>query len=85
MSLTGIKLLCATKVGIYNDVPAYLTDYTCTVPISGHAEGQVQTPVGDLTESTFNLLVQQAVADKANAETSNVEEFTSGDVYGGRI
>ena len=92
MSISGIKLLGATVIGLHpvTNVPAYLTDYKCaspvTVPGGGlHYGGSVVTLVDDLTESTFNLQVQQAIADEANLQTSNVEQFVVTDVLGGRI
>lgn len=86
MSVTGIKILATTRIGTDNaGEVVYMTDYRPTTPINGHDSGTVNTPLGEITESTFNLLVQQAVADRANAETSNVEEFDASDVFGGRL
>jgi len=86
MSTTGIKLLAATTVGIgTGGEPAYITTYKCSVPVSGHEGGQIETAALNLTESTFNLAVQSNVADKANLETEGVENFSGLDVFGGRI
>jgi hypothetical protein len=90
MSTTGIKLLCETVLGFDSqNQPAYLTEYKCSLPVqtpSGpHFGAGIVTLLDGLTETPFNALVAQAIADKANLETSNVENFTSDDVFGGRI
>jgi hypothetical protein len=90
MSLTGIKLVCETRIDLdESNNPIYRTDYKTTAPVqtpSGpHVGGGIVTSIGDLTESTFNLQMQQAIADEANLQSSNVEMFEAADVYGGRI
>ena len=90
MSTTGIKLLCQTTLGFDDQQQAaYLTEYKCSSPVqtpSGlHYGGGIVTLIDGLTESPFNALVAQSVAEKANLETSGVENFTSDDVFGGRI
>lgn len=48
-------------------------------------DGGVEVDLTGMTETEANALIQQAVADHANAATSNVEAFTIDDVRGGRI
>lgn len=92
MSVSGVKLLCITTLGSDpgTNNPVYRTEYRCTLPVevpSGglHYNGEILTPLDDLTESTFNLQVQQAIANYANVQTSDVEAFVANDVFGGRV
>lgn len=88
--INGIKAVCATEVGENNQgTPAWITRYNLTAGIqlsSGiHNNGGVITSIFDVTESVFNLLIQQAIADEINLQTSNIAEATAEDVFGGRI
>lgn len=91
MSVSGIKLLCETRLGFDSDnQPAWLTDYRCTTPVTVpggglHYGAGIVTPLDSLTETPFNAAVAAAVAAHANLETSDVEAFTADDVFGGRI
>ena len=91
MSVSGVKLLCKTELGSDpGGAPVYVTTYQCSIPVvvpggGLHYGNSVATPIAGLTESTFNLEVQQKVADLANMETSDIEAFQASDVYGGRI
>jgi len=87
MSNTGTKALAITSLVLDEfGVPFYTTGYTLTNPIgTGHTNGGVQVAAGGFTESTFNLSVQQAVADAVNLQTENVDNFLASDVLGGRI
>ena len=91
--INGIKAICITEVAYDANnpsIPIWATRYQLTegieLPSGGlHNNGGVDTPIGLLTESTFNLTIQQAIADAINAQTSNVAQAYAGDVYGGRI
>jgi hypothetical protein len=90
MSVSNIKLLALTELVTDEPVPLYRTRYKLTTPVplgSGLFDGGgVDTQIDEfLTESTFNLAVQQACADNANSQTGGVEAFVAADVYGGRI
>ena len=86
MSLSGSKLYCTTYPGVNNAGElVYFTNYKITNPVYPHQDGQIETPIGSLTESTFNATFQQAVAEFANFQSENVDQYTSSDVYGGRI
>ena len=86
MSLNNVKLVAITTTLIGPDsIPFFRTLYTLTTPIGGHDSGGIETPVEGLTETTFNLQMAQAVADRANLESSNLEQFIPSDVIGGRI
>ena len=90
MSVSGVKLLAFTEL-ITSPVPLYRTRFYSTVIVlrpdnTVFDSGGVETEItDDLTESTFNLTVQQRCADFANADTGSVEAFVAADVYGGRI
>jgi len=86
MATSGNLIVAQTIVQLTDGIPEYLTTYTLKKPApNGNTNGGIVTPVVGITESAFNLMVQQAVADKANAESENTEDFTSADVFGGRI
>lgn len=79
-----IKIMATTRVSAQDGQAVYMTDYVLTEALNGHINGGVSVPVGNMTESEFNAVVQQAVADKANIETAS-SEFTASDVLGGRL
>lgn len=65
--------------------PYYRTDYDFTEPVNGVNDGAVITPITEgLTESVFNALVAQAVADKANLDAATTQ-FTAAHVIGGGV
>lgn len=82
--MSNIKIMATTALGSENGVAVFQTAYYLTESYNGHINGGVSIPIGEMTESEFNLIIQQAVADKANAETSS-QEWTASDVLGGRI
>lgn len=85
MSNTGGFLNAETTVQMVEGVAVFQTHYWLIPPAGNHTDGVVAVAVAGTTESTFNLTVQQAVADRANLESGNVENYTAGDVFGGRI
>jgi len=86
MSATGNFIIAETRSDIVEGELLYLTNYRYKFAApNGNADGLVTTAVVGLTESTFNLSVQQKVADRANLESAESEGFTVSDVYGGRI
>lgn len=85
MAIGTRKILANTEITVVDGEAIYATSYRLTTPAeNNHETGLVTTPVSSLTESTFNLQVQQAVADRANLEAAETE-FNSSHVYGGRI
>jgi len=86
MSLSNIKIMAETKLLLNPDlVPIFRTNYKPILPVGGHTDGEVETFVEGHTETSFNLWMAQACADRCNLESSNLEEFVATDVIGGRI
>jgi hypothetical protein len=86
MTSNGNFLIAETRMELVGEEVLYITNYRLkNVASNGHDSGAVSSVVGLSTESTFNLTVQQACADRANLESANTETFTANDVYGGRI
>lgn len=85
--MTTLKILADTVTAISGQgVPIYLTSYTLSAPApNGHQTGAVETEVGSLTESTFNLTIQERVATLADDQSAGTEEFNASHVFGGRI
>lgn len=68
-----------------NGVTVFRFLYTLSQPVGGVVDGGISVDLEGLTETEANALIQQSIADDANAQTSNVEAFTVNDVRGGRI
>ena len=86
MSISGIKLLYTTRVGLTDaGATAWFSDYVCTQPIQlqGGAfwGGGVTTLVSSVSdELQFNTVVANNIVSDANTQTGNVEAFVFSDV-----
>lgn len=81
-----VKIVAQTELGFDQDgtTPIYTFVFRLTEPVNGVSNGGGVLPVGTLTESEANAIIQQRCADNANIDIGSVV-FTSADVIGGRI
>lgn len=89
MSSSGRKIF-AIAAGVQpdgnnGDILSYRVNYFYGPKIGGMEGDSIFVPLEGRTETELNMLAQQGVLARANADTNHLEDFVLSDIYGGRV